>query len=87
MSKWRTVVEAPRRHPFAVLLTHIPLLIFWIYVAVRDLGDGILILRRGAPVSQLAEPIRFYLIAVLIVAVAVFICVRIIQASRTLATR
>jgi hypothetical protein len=87
MSKWRTVLEAPRSHPFAVLLTHVPLLLFWIYFAVRDLGDGILTLRRGASVSQAAEPVRFYLIAALIVAVTCFIGVRIIQASRTLANR
>ena len=87
MSKLRDFIDAPRKHPVRVLLTHIPLLAFWIALAVHDFADGSIQKKRGPPATEADDPIRFYIVAAAIVFVAVLIVVRIVRASLALSHR
>jgi hypothetical protein len=76
-NKIRHVIEAPRRAPVPVVLTHVPLLLFWVAFPVRELFAGSVKLHGGYLVEVGADPVGFYLIAVLILGVAIFAAARI----------
>ena len=85
ISGMRDVLEAPRKHPVGVLVTHVPLFILWVAFAVGDITDGSIKARGGGYVSRDADPLLFYFVAAKIAAVAVVIAVRIAQATFALA--
>ena len=85
MSKMSDAVMAPRRHPVGVLVTHVPLAVFWVAFAMQDLADGSLKMKGGWQVTQAADPLSFYAAATMIVVVALVIFVRIVQAGFALA--
>ena len=87
MRKMPGVVEAPRTHPVGVLVTHIPLVVLWVAFAVRDVADGSIKVRGKGPVTPAADPLLFYFFAAVIVAVAVVLSIRILQAGFALADK
>ena len=87
MRKMPGVVEAPRTHPVGVLVTHIPLVVLWVAFAVRDVADGSIKVRGKGQVTPAADPLLFYFFAAVIVAVAVVLSIRILQAGFALADK
>lgn len=81
------VVEAPRTHPVAVLLTHIPVVVLWVAFAVRDIADGSVKVRGRGQVTPATDPLVFYFLATVIVAVAVVFFIRVVQAGFALAEK
>lgn len=80
MAKVSDILIPPCKRPILVLFTHVPLFFFWIAFAMRDVADGSIKLKRGALVTLASSPAQFYVVATLIVAVAVIVAVRIVQA-------